>query len=109
MILKKIMISKFIKQIPDCKELHQGEIILDYLNRKIISKAHYTNTGNCDVNITDSREMDTQSEAFFEALIRKGKEWSEIHFIRIILLPKDIEIYLMGIKDGKQQGEKAPL
>jgi len=42
-------------------------------------------------------------------LIRKGKEWEEIHFIRIVLLPKDIEIYIMGIKNGVQLGEKAPI
>lgn len=109
MILKKIMIKKFISQLPNCSEFRKGEIVLNYKEQKILSFGNYINTANVEMNLTDAREMDEQSKAFFEGLIRKGKEWEEIHFIRIVLLPKDIEIYIMGIKNGVQLGEKAPI
>lgn len=109
MILKSIMIKKFIKQIPDCKEFFDGEILLNYRERKIQSKAHFLNSSEVKMNLTDVTDMDAQSEAFFDSLIRKGKDWDEIHFIRIVMLPKNIEIYIMGTKQGFQIAEKAPI
>ena len=103
-MMKQLLISQFTKFVPNCKELIEGKILINYVNKKIQSQAEYIeSTCGCKKYAKDEREIDEKSETFFDNLLGANiDEFDEIHALEITLLPNDIKPTLYGVKDGKK-------
>lgn len=103
MFFKKIFISKFKKQIPNLKEFHKGEILINYEKKQMVSQAWFESKNTKNEHINQTNDLDEESETFFEGFLLQAKSlFDTINAVKITIEPNNISATAYGVKDFKK-------